>query len=88
MVKPGERVLKSVEVWTNDPERRMVILALQGEVASKEEARSGDDRVAEVVFKETTFDFGTVDEGTEVRHRFFFTNRGDAPLKIEEIVSS
>ena len=36
----------------------------------------------EMTFEETTFDFGTVDEGEKVRHVYSFTNTGNEPLLI------
>ena len=39
-------------------------------------------------FEETVYDFGTIDQGTNVEHRFTFTNTGDAPLVIVDAKSS
>ena len=33
-------------------------------------------------FDKTVHDFGTIDQGTNVEHRFSFTNTGEAPLVI------
>ncbi len=44
--------------------------------------------LAKITFKETSFDFGTVDEGEEVNHTFEFTNTGKAPLLISDARSS
>lgn len=33
-----------------------------------------------IEFKETTYDFGTIDEGDKVSHTFNFTNTGNEPL--------
>lgn len=35
-----------------------------------------------------TYDFGTVLQGETVRHRFAFSNTGDAPLNVEKVGSS
>lgn len=39
-------------------------------------------------FNETTFDFGTVEEGEIVRHIFTFTNSGDVPLYLSDAKGS
>ncbi len=39
-------------------------------------------------FAETTYDFGTIDEGEVVEHTFKFTNTGDAPLVIQNTSAS
>ena len=38
--------------------------------------------VAQMAFRERTFDFGTVNEGVVVEHEFSFTNTGTVPLII------
>src|SRR5690606_18058453 len=42
----------------------------------------------EISFEETEFDFGTIDQGTNVEHTFKFTNTGKAPLVITNATSS
>lgn len=44
--------------------------------------------IAKFSFTETTFDFGTVKEGAEVKHTFEFTNIGKAPLLISDARST
>lgn len=39
-------------------------------------------------FDKTVHDFGTIDQGTNVEHRFSFTNTGEAPLVIVDAKSS
>ncbi|QIE58925.1 DUF1573 domain-containing protein [Rasiella rasia] len=39
-------------------------------------------------FEKTVHDFGTIDQGTNVEHRFVFTNTGEAPLVIVDAKSS
>ncbi|NND88573.1 MAG: DUF1573 domain-containing protein [Flavobacteriaceae bacterium] len=41
-----------------------------------------------MTFEEKSFDFGTIDSGTAVEHKFKFTNTGDAPLVIVDAKSS
>ena len=42
----------------------------------------------EIAFAETEYDFGTIDQGTNVEHTFTFTNTGNAPLVITDATSS
>jgi hypothetical protein len=37
---------------------------------------------------ETSFDFGTIDKGVPVTHKFVFTNNGTAPLLIQNVEAS
>ena len=41
-----------------------------------------------VEFEESSYDFGTIDQGTHVEHLFRFKNTGDAPLMIVDAKSS
>ncbi len=54
--------------------------------AADRDANSGKYPV--ITFEETEFDFGTIDNGTNVEHVFKFTNTGDAPLVIVGAKSS
>lgn len=50
-----------------------------------EEAAVGDAKAIAfpvMAFAETSFDFGTINEGEVVKHTFSFTNTGEAPLVI------
>lgn len=40
------------------------------------------NKVTQMAFQETSFDFGTVEEGEKVNHTFKFKNTGDKPLII------
>jgi hypothetical protein len=54
--------------------------------AANRDAKVGDYPV--MSFEETEFDFGTIDQGTNVEHVFKFTNTGKAPLVIVDAKSS
>ncbi len=56
------------------------------EVAAARDAKATDYPV--MVFDETEFDFGNIDKGTSVEHKFTFTNTGNAPLVIVDAKSS
>ncbi|MCH2489717.1 MAG: DUF1573 domain-containing protein [Flavobacteriales bacterium] len=61
---------------------------------SEENVAAAADRDAKatefpvMTFEETEYDFGTIDQGTNVEHVFRFTNTGDAPLVIVDAKSS
>ncbi len=58
---------------------------------SEDEMRSVIERLytkPSIRFSETTHDFGTVREGDVVSHEFEFTNEGDAPLLIKDLIPS
>ncbi len=54
--------------------------------AADRDAESGKFPV--MAFEESQFDFGTIDQGTNVEHVFKFKNTGDAPLMIVNAKSS
>ena len=51
-------------------------------------AKAMDGPVASFEFKETSHDFGTINEGDVVEHVFKFTNDGETPLVIKNAVGS
>ncbi len=54
--------------------------------ATERDANAGKFPVMQ--FAENVFDFGTIDQGTNVEHVFKFTNTGNAPLVIADAKSS
>ena len=50
------------------------------EKAETRDANSG--KFPKMEFTEKEYDFGTIDQGTNVEHVFKFTNTGEAPLVI------
>ncbi len=54
--------------------------------AAERDANSGKYPV--ISFEEKEFDFGTIDNGTNVEHVFKFTNTGEVPLVIVDAKSS
>jgi hypothetical protein len=57
-------------------------------VAEAETRDANSGKFPKMVFTETEFDFGTIDQGTAVEHVFKFTNTGEAPLVIVNAKSS
>ncbi len=54
--------------------------------AEARDAKSG--KFSAITFEESSFDFGTIDQGTNVEHVFKFKNTGEAPLMIVNAKSS
>ncbi len=57
-------------------------------VAAAAERDENAGKFPVMTFQETEYDFGTIDQGTNVEHLFKFTNTGDAPLVIVDAKSS
>ncbi len=57
-------------------------------VADAADRDANDGKFSVITFEESEFDFGTIDQGTNVEHLFKFTNTGDAPLMIVDAKSS
>ncbi|MAN59989.1 MAG: hypothetical protein CMC08_09170 [Flavobacteriaceae bacterium] len=61
---------------------------------NEENVAAAADRDAEagkfpvMQFEETSYDFGTIEAGSNVEHKFKFTNTGEAPLVIVDAKSS
>ncbi len=54
--------------------------------AAERDAESG--KFPKITFEEEQYDFGTMDQGTNVEHVFKFKNTGDVPLMIVDAKSS
>lgn len=52
---------------------------------AENEQKDNKKATPQIVFKETSYDFGKVSIGKDVSHTFTFTNEGDAPLKINKV---
>ncbi len=51
-------------------------------------ATFAQDAVGDFKFKEETWDFGTIPQGTPVKHQFTFSNMGKAPIVIQNVQAS
>lgn len=49
---------------------------------------SASNSAANIVFVETTHDFGTVPQGPQLEYNFKFVNKGSTPLKIDKVTTS
>ena len=61
---------------------------IKEKVAEAETRDASASKFPKMIFTETEFDFGTIDQGTSVEHVFEFTNTGEAPLVIVSAKSS
>ena len=89
-----------VFLWGCDSEAK--VLNEQEAAAATEEAKIADiirnpvsadqevdqSLVAIITFEEEVFEFGEVDEGAVIEHRFRFTNTGAVPLVISDVRST
>ena len=64
----------------------LILMVCAGVVgADGNDSAEGQQGVPVIEVKERSFDFGTVSRGEVVKHDFQVLNRGDAPLKIENV---
>ena len=80
-----ERVAQ-LEKGNGKSERTMIKPA--SNVVTEEAEANPDGKYPKFDFQETSYDFGTVNEGDIVNHIFKFTNTGEAPLVIKNAVAS
>jgi len=78
--------VKTVNVTTNDPDRKDVLLTIKCNIIEPvvKENKSG----ARIYFEETQHDFGKVKEGTKVEYTFKFENKGTEPLVVKDVKTS
>jgi uncharacterized cupredoxin-like copper-binding protein len=76
--------LKTVKIYTNDPESPEMTLTINGNVVTGEQTGT----VPTIYFPETQHDFGQVSEGEKVNYTFRFVNKGQSELVIKDVKSS
>ena len=81
-MKPGEE--KKIQEIKTEPAKISEII--RNPVNANEPLDTAN--VAKMVFDEKRYDFGTVNEGDVVRHKYKFTNTGKVPLIISEAKST
>lgn len=76
--------LKTVKIFTNDPESPEMTLTINGNVVTSEQTGG----TPTIYFPETQHDFGQVSEGEKINYTFRFVNKGQAELVIKDVKSS
>lgn len=76
--------VKTVKVFTNDPQTPEMTITISGNVVK--EGLSG--AVPTIYFPETQHDFGQVSEGEKINYTFRFVNKGQSELVIKDVKSS
>ncbi len=71
----------------DNDEKLSAKLVSNSKTASKKKTEKKEP-LPELVFDYKTYDFGVVDHGDTVSHKFYFVNNGDAPAIISEASSS
>lgn len=59
--------------------------AAVGMALASDEATPASTSKPQAVYPETTFDFGKIMEGEQIKHDFIIENKGDAPLEIHRV---
>lgn len=76
--------VKTVRIFSNDPQAPEVTITISGNVISGEQSGA----VPAIYFPETQHDFGKVSEGNKVNYTFKFVNKGQSELSIKAVKSS
>lgn len=64
------------------------LVCAMGATSFAQTAPAADSNAGEFKFKEETWDFGNIPQGTPVKHTFTFTNTGKAPIVIQNVQAS
>jgi uncharacterized cupredoxin-like copper-binding protein len=76
--------VKTVTVFTNDPQSPEMKITISGNVVNGEQSGG----VPTIYFPEVQHDFGQVSEGEKVNYTFSFINKGTSELIIKDVKSS
>ena len=76
--------LKTVKIYTNDPESPEMTLTINGNIVTSEQTGG----TPTIYFPETQHDFGKVSEGEKINYTFRFVNKGQSELVIKDVKSS
>jgi len=76
--------LKTVKIFTNDPESPEMTLTINGNIVTSEQTGG----TPTIYFPETQHDFGKVSEGEKINYTFRFVNKGQSELIIKDVKSS
>lgn len=77
---------KTVNVVTNDPDKKDITLTIKCNIVVPEEKNTSIG--ARIFFPETQHDFGKVKEGLKVEYTFKFENKGTESLVVKDIKTS
>jgi len=77
---------KTVNVVTNDPDKKDITLTIKCNIIVPEEKNTSIG--ARIFFPETQHDFGKVKEGLKVEYTFKFENKGTESLVVKDIKTS
>lgn len=77
---------KTVNVITNDPDKKDITLTIKCNIIVPEEKNTSIG--ARIFFPETQHDFGKVKEGLKVEYTFKFENKGTESLVVKDIKTS
>jgi uncharacterized cupredoxin-like copper-binding protein len=77
---------KTVNVVTNDPDKKDITLTIKCNIVVPEEKNTSIG--ARIFFPETQHDFGKVKEGLKVEYTFKFENKGTDSLVVKDIKTS
>ncbi len=86
-----ENNIKNLEKRVANLERRMNELPVKRKISnlnSKLLSEQPEGKYPVITFKETTFDFGTINEGDVIDHVFEFENTGNFPLIIQKATAT
>lgn len=79
---------KYISIMSNDKDKPSTSVILKGTVLEESFVKPENAEEPKVVFSETQFDFGFVQEGKVVEHTFKFKNEGKKDLEIKDIRTS
>jgi hypothetical protein len=80
--------IASVFAFTTSCKEKAADKVSDENVAAAAERDADAGKFPVMSFNETEFDFGEIEQGTNVEHTFTFTNTGEAPLVIVDAKSS
>jgi hypothetical protein len=82
------QVQKSVYILSNDPKNQSIEIKYVADVVKKFPPNADSMSYPAIKFDEMSYDFGEIEEGRIVTHKFKFINSGHTDLKIGDIETS
>lgn len=83
-------VISRISILTNDKQTQGNLISVSGNIEEDFTRLSEEEllNAPQISFSETQMDFGSIDEGTLIKHDFEFTNTGKSDLIIRKIRAS